>query len=104
MAGLPLNAAVANQDWANLLYTACRSLADCNGVNDLINDANRNPGLGSAGLQANLGMTANDAGLYVASFAAISALWKHSTNVQAAAMTNFWFQAQQLFGTKPMPK
>lgn len=104
MAGLLLNATTANQDWANLLYTACRSLADCSGVNDLINDTTRNPGGGAAGLQANLGMTAGDASLHVASFAAIAALWKHSTNQQAAAMTDFWFQARQMFGTKGMPK
>jgi len=104
MAGLLLSATLANQNWGNLLLTTAKNLAACNGVNDLINDTTRNPGGGSAGLVANLGMSTTDAGLHVASFASMAALWKFSTNAQTATMTDFWFQARQLFGTEPMPR
>ena len=103
MAGLILSPALANQEWGTLLWTTARNLADCSGVFDLINDSGRVPPGGAAGLQA-MGMSANDAGLHVAAFGAIAALWKHSTNVQAAAMTDFWFSARQTMGTKPFPR
>jgi hypothetical protein len=103
MAGLILSPALANQEWGTLLWTTARNLADCSGINDLINDSTRLPPGGSAGLQA-MGMSANDAGLHVAAFASIAALWRHSTNVTSAPMTDFWFSARQCMGTKPFPK
>lgn len=102
MAGLLLNPQIANQQWGTLLLNTAKYLAACNGVNDLINDESRNPPGGAAGLEA-MGFTTTDAGLLVPAFASIAALWRHSTNQQAAPMTNFWFQAAQCFGTEPMP-
>jgi hypothetical protein len=105
MAGLILSPSLINQNWGTLLLDTAKKLAECNGVNDLINDTVRLPRTGtSTDALVTAGLSTTDAGLHVASFAAMAALWKHSTNVQAAAMTDFWFQARQLFGTNAMPK
>ena len=107
MAGLLLSPSLINQDWGTLLLQTATSLADCNGVNDLINDGTRLPRTGgqtSTDALVTAGLSPTDAGLHVASFAAMAALWKFSTNAQTVAMTDFWFQARQLFGTKRMPR
>lgn len=107
MAGLILNPQIANQNWGNLLLETAEHLAECNGINDLLFDTNRLPrGQGQSNVDALVaaGMSQTDAGLLVPAFGSMAALWKHSTNVQAAAMTDFWFQARQCFGTKAMPK
>lgn len=107
MAGLLLSPSLINQDWGNLLLDTATKLAECNGVNDLINDGVRLPraqGQNSTDALVAAGLSQTDAGLHVASFGAMAALWKFSTNAQTVAMTDFWFQARQLFGTNPMPK
>jgi hypothetical protein len=105
MAGLLLSPALINQNWGNLLLDTATKLAECNGVNDLINDTVRLPRTGtSTDALVAAGLSQTDAGLHVASFAAMAALWKFSTNAQTTGMTDFWFQARQLFGTSPMPK
>jgi hypothetical protein len=107
MAGLLLSPSLINQDWGNLLLDTATKLARCNGVNDLIHDEVRLPraqGQNSTDALVTAGLSQTDAGLHVASFAAMAALWKFSTNAQTTGMTDFWFQARQLFGTSPMPK
>jgi hypothetical protein len=107
MAGLLLTPALINQDWGNALLTAATSLAECNGINDLINDGVRLPraqGQTSTDALVAAGLSQADATLHVSSFAEVAALWKFSTNAQTVAMTDFWFHARQQFGTNPMPK
>jgi len=107
MAGLLLSPSLINQDWGKLLLETATKLAECDGVNDLINDTVRLPRTGgqtSTDALVTAGLSQADATLHVASFAAMAALWKFSTNAQTVAMTDFWFQARQLFGTKPMPR
>ena len=105
MAGLLLSPSLINQDWGNALYSAAAALSKCSGINDLINDSTRLPRTGtSTDALVAAGLSQADATLHVASFAAMAALWKFSTNAQTTAMTDFWFQARQLFGTEPMPR
>ena len=107
MAGLLLSPSLINQDWGNALYSAAAALSKCSGINDLINDSTRLPRTGgqtSTDALVTAGVSTSDAALHVASFAAIAALWKFSTNTTSVAMTDFWFSARQQFGTQPMPK
>jgi hypothetical protein len=104
MAGLILSPALANQNWGNLLLATAENLAECNGVNDLLHDTTRLPGATPTAALLAQGFSQADADLIVPAFAEVAAVWKFSTNAQAVAMTDFWFHARQMFGTKRMPK
>ena len=103
MAGLLLNPQIINQDWGNAVMSLARDLALCKGINDLLNDADRMPGGGSAALQS-LGLSSTDAGIIVASFGDIAALYRIShAQQQQVGNNDFFFNAKKMLGTVPMP-
>ena len=103
MAGLILNPQIANQDWGNAVRSLATDLAACKGINDLLNDSDRMPGGGSAALQS-LGFSSTDAGLIVASFGDLAALYRVAhAQQQQVGNNDFFFNAKKLLGTVPMP-
>jgi hypothetical protein len=103
MAGLPLSPALINQNWGDAVYRLAQALAECKGINDMIADTNRLPPGGAAGLEA-VGVTVSDAGLLVAGFGDLAALYRvgHGQQ-QQVGNSNFFFNAAGLLGTKPLP-
>ena len=103
MAGLILTPQFANQDWGNAVRNLATDLAACNGINGLLNDADRMPGGASSALQG-LGFSASDAGLIVASFGDLAALYRVAhAQQQQVGNNDFFFNAKKLLGTVPMP-
>ena len=107
MAGLLLSPALINQDWGTLLLETATNLADCNGVNDLINDSTRLPRTGgqtSADALVAVGVSASDAAILVASFGDLAALYRVAhAQQQQVGNNDFFFNARQLLGTSAMP-
>jgi hypothetical protein len=103
MAGLMLNPQIINQDWGTAVLSVARDLALCKGINDVLSDTDRMPGGGSAALQS-LGLSSSDAGLIVATFSDLAALYRvgHAQQ-QQVGNNDFFFNAKKLLGTVPMP-
>lgn len=108
MAGLLLSQTLINQNWGLAVQNLAQALAACKGINDLLNDTNRmpptgSPDGGSSALQG-LGFSASDAGLIVASFGDLAALYRVShAQQQQVGNNDFFFNAKKLLGTVPMP-
>ena len=108
MAGLMLNPQIINQDWGTAVLNVARDLALCKGINDLLNDTNRMPPTGqpdggSSALQA-LGFSSSDAGLLIATFGDLAALYRVAhAQQQQVGNNDFFFNAKKLLGTVPMP-
>lgn len=103
MAGLLLNPNIINQEWGTAVLNLARDLALCKGINDILNDADRMPGGGEAALEG-LGFSSSDAGLIVASFGDLAALYRVShAQQQQVGNNDFFFNAKKLLGTVPMP-
>jgi hypothetical protein len=103
MPGLLLSSTLVNQNWGNAVQSLAEALAQCKGINDLLNDADRMPGGPSTALQ-NLGLSAADAGLLIASFGDLAALYRVAhAQQQQVGNNDFFFNAKKLLGTVPMP-
>jgi len=103
VAGLQLNPQIINQDWGTAVLNAARALAQCKGINDILGDADRMPGGASSALQT-LGFSSSDAGLLIASFGDLAALYRVShAQQQQVGNNDFFFNAKKLLGTVPMP-
>jgi len=103
VAGLMLNPQIINQDWGTAVLNLARALAQCKGISDILSDTDRMPGGGSAALQS-LGLSSSDAGLIVATFSDLAALYRvgHAQQ-QQVGNNDFFFNAKKLLGTVPMP-
>jgi len=107
VAGLMLNPQIINQDWGNAVMSLARDLALCKGINDVINDTDRLPRSQcqtSTDALVAAGLSQADAGIIVASFADIAALYRVAhAQQQQVGNNDFFFNAKKLLGTVPMP-
>lgn len=99
-AGLPAALSDINRVCGSALVQLAQALDQCEGVNTILNDADRFNG--ATGLQANQGFTAPQATLIMASFADIHALYQVAHGHQQQVGNNdFFFNAKLLMGTTP---
>ena len=99
-AGTPAAASDVNRVCGNSVIQLAQALDQCEGVNSMLNDADRFNG--ATGLQANQGFTSAQATLIMASFADIHALYLVAHGQQQQVGNNdFFFNAKLLMGTTP---
>jgi hypothetical protein len=99
-AGLSSGLAVLNNTAGNAVLQLAGALATCNGINTMLNDAERYNG--QAGL-VSAGMSSAGATLLIASFADITNPYKVAHGQQATGVSDFFFNARNLLGAQPMP-
>ena len=96
------NPQIIDQNWGQAVVSLAQDLAQCRGIAALINNANRMPPGGSAGLVAK-GYDQATADLYVASFTDLQNLYRVAHGLQGTQASDFFFNAKKLMGTIPMP-
>ncbi len=102
MPGLIASMPVIDQNFGQAVVSLAQDLAQCRGIAALINDTDRMPPGGSAGLQAK-GYDQATADLYVATFTDLLTLYRVAHGIVGTTATDFFANAKKLMGTVPMP-
>jgi hypothetical protein len=100
--GLNLGDYDINQATGRALAILASAWNDVLALNATLNDADRIGG--AAGLQSRFGFSASDAGLIIASYADMAALWEVARARRTQpAVSDFWYNAKRLTGTSGLP-
>jgi hypothetical protein len=102
MPGLQLIDYDINMATGRALAVLANAWNDVLALNNTLNDADRIGG--AAGLQSRFGFTASDAGLIIASYTDIAALWDVARARRTQpAVNDFWYNAKRLIGPSGLP-